>query len=37
LSIVKRIADAHHAAIALDAPDHGSGLVVRATFPLRNV
>ena len=37
LSIVKRIADAHHASIALDAPDHGSGLVVRVTFPLRNV
>jgi len=37
LSIVKRIADAHHASIALGSPDHGSGLVVRVTFPLRNV
>jgi two-component system, OmpR family, sensor kinase len=34
LSIVKRIADAHGAAIALDAPAEGSGLVVRVRFPL---
>jgi two-component system OmpR family sensor kinase len=33
LSIVKRIADAHHAAITLDAPAHGTGLVVRVHFP----
>ncbi|HTL76542.1 MAG TPA: ATP-binding protein [Casimicrobiaceae bacterium] len=37
LSIVKRIADAHHASITLNAPEHGSGLVVRVTIPLRNV
>ena len=37
LSIVKRIADAHHASIALGSPDQGSGLVVRVTFPLRKV
>ena len=37
LSIVKRIADAHHATLALDAPSEGSGLVVRVRFPLRNV
>jgi signal transduction histidine kinase len=36
LSIVKRIADAHQASISLDAPEHGSGLVVRVRFPLRN-
>jgi two-component system, OmpR family, sensor kinase len=35
LSIVKRIADAHHAAIALDAPAEGSGLIVRVHFPAR--
>jgi two-component system OmpR family sensor kinase len=34
LSIVKRIADAHHAQIELDAPEHGSGLVVRVRFPV---
>ena len=33
LSIVKRIADAHHATIALDAQPEGSGLVVRVHFP----
>ena len=33
LSIAKRVADAHHATIALDAPAAGSGLVVRVTFP----
>jgi signal transduction histidine kinase len=33
LSIVKRIADAHHAAITLDAPPQGSGLIVRVRFP----
>jgi two-component system, OmpR family, sensor kinase len=33
LSIVKRIADAHHAAITLDAPAEGPGLVVRVHFP----
>jgi two-component system OmpR family sensor kinase len=33
LSIVKRIADAHGAAITLDAPREGTGLVVRVTFP----
>jgi signal transduction histidine kinase len=33
LSIVKRIADAHHASIELDAPQKGSGLVVRVAFP----
>ena len=32
LSIVKRIADAHHAALELDAPAQGSGLVVRIKF-----
>jgi two-component system OmpR family sensor kinase len=32
LSIVKRIADAHGATIALGAPDNGSGLVVRVRF-----
>ena len=32
LSIVKRIADAHGAAIGLDAPSEGSGLVVRVRF-----
>ena len=37
LSIVKRIADAHHASIALGSPDQGSGLVVRVTFSLRKV
>jgi two-component system, OmpR family, sensor kinase len=34
LSIVKRIADAHRASIALDAPAEGSGLIVRVRFPL---
>jgi two-component system OmpR family sensor kinase len=29
LSIVKRIADAHHATVSLDTPAEGSGLVVR--------
>ena len=33
LSIVKRVADAHHATIALDAPAQGSGLTVRVHFP----
>jgi two-component system OmpR family sensor kinase len=33
LSIVKRIADAHHAAIELTAPERGSGLVVHVRFP----
>ena len=33
LSIVKRIADAHHATIELGAPEHGSGLVVTVRFP----
>jgi two-component system OmpR family sensor kinase len=33
LSIVKRIADAHDAAITLDAPPQGSGLIVRVRFP----
>ncbi|HEY2815963.1 MAG TPA: ATP-binding protein [Casimicrobiaceae bacterium] len=33
LSIVKRIADAHHAAIELGTPEHGSGLVVTVRFP----
>jgi len=33
LSIVKRIADAHHAAIELGAPEEGSGLVVTVRFP----
>jgi two-component system OmpR family sensor kinase len=33
LSIVKRIADAHHAAIELDAPERGNGLVVTVRFP----
>ena len=34
LSIVKRIADAHHAAIELGTPDHGNGLVVTVRFPV---
>ena len=33
LSIVKRIADAHHAAIELGTPEHGSGLLVTVRFP----
>ena len=33
LSIVKRIADAHHATISLGAPEHGNGLVVTVRFP----
>jgi two-component system OmpR family sensor kinase len=33
LSIVKRITDAHHATITLDAPAEGSGLVARVRFP----
>ncbi len=33
LSIVKRIADAHHAAIELGAPEQGCGLVVTVQFP----
>jgi signal transduction histidine kinase len=33
LSIVRRIADAHHATIALDAPVEGTGLIVRVRFP----
>jgi len=33
LSIVKRIADAHRAAIELGSPEHGSGLVVTVRFP----
>jgi two-component system OmpR family sensor kinase len=33
LSIVKRIADAHHATVSLDTPVEGSGLVVRVRFP----
>jgi len=32
LSIVKRIADAHHATLRLDAPPTGSGLVVEVLF-----
>jgi len=33
LSIVKRIADAHHATIELGTPEHGSGLLVTVRFP----
>ena len=33
LSIVKRIADAHHAGVELAAPASGSGLVVTVRFP----
>lgn len=33
LSIVRRIADAHHATVALDAPPTGTGLVVTVRFP----
>jgi len=33
LSIVKRVADAHGATIALDAPHQGTGLVVTVRFP----
>jgi two-component system OmpR family sensor kinase len=33
LSIVRRIADAHHATIELDAPPGGTGLVARVRFP----
>ena len=33
LSIVKRVADAHHATITLGASSHGSGLVVTVLFP----
>jgi signal transduction histidine kinase len=33
LSIVRRIADAHHAVIDLRDAPHGSGLVVRVHFP----
>jgi two-component system OmpR family sensor kinase len=33
LSIVKRIADAHHATVSLDTAAEGSGLVVRVRFP----
>lgn len=33
LSIVKRIADAHHATITLGEPADGTGLVVRVFFP----
>ena len=33
LSIVKRIADAHHASITLDAAGEGNGLVVTVRFP----
>ena len=33
LSIVKRIADIHHADIVLDAPDQGSGLIFQVAFP----
>ena len=36
LSIVKRIAELHHATIALDAPATGTGLVVRVQFPRRS-
>jgi two-component system OmpR family sensor kinase len=36
LSIVKRIADAHHATIELDAPPGGTGLVVTVRFPRAN-
>jgi two-component system OmpR family sensor kinase len=32
LSIVKRIAEAHHATLELDAPEQGTGLVVRVVF-----
>ena len=34
LSIVKRIADAHHATIALDTPPSGPGLLVTVRFPV---
>jgi nitrogen fixation/metabolism regulation signal transduction histidine kinase len=33
LAIVKTIAERHRAQIALHDRDHGSGLVVRLTFP----
>jgi signal transduction histidine kinase len=33
LSIVKRIADAHHATVTLDTPAEGGGLAVRVRFP----
>jgi two-component system OmpR family sensor kinase len=33
LSIVKRIADAHHARLRLDTPPGGSGLLVEVRFP----
>jgi len=32
LSIVKRIAEAHHATLEFDAPEQGTGLVVRVVF-----
>jgi len=34
LSIVKRIADAHGATVALDSGAEGRGLVARVCFPL---
>ncbi|HBE92731.1 MAG TPA: hypothetical protein DDW55_09455 [Gammaproteobacteria bacterium] len=33
LSIVKRIADIHHAQIVLDEPDQGDGLIFKVVFP----
>jgi two-component system, OmpR family, sensor kinase len=36
LSIVKRVVDAHHATVTLDAPESGTGLVVRVRFPARS-
>ncbi|MBG7602832.1 MAG: sensor histidine kinase N-terminal domain-containing protein [Gammaproteobacteria bacterium] len=33
LSIVKRIADIHHADIVLDEPDEGDGLIFKVVFP----
>ena len=33
LSIVKRIADIHHAQIVLDEPDEGDGLIFKVVFP----
>ena len=33
LSIVKRIADIHHAQIVLGEPDQGEGLVFKVVFP----
>jgi len=36
LSIVKRIADLHHANVTLAAGEHGKGLRVEVTFPVRD-